>query len=148
MRQLRCLQLRTRAIMLLHSRERELITDAFRCLKTLSKCIHAVHQGQIWANSQHLGYLLDALEQALPLRVHDVHGIGILSKREEDVVKLVAQGLTNRDISTRLRLSEHTVRNYLFRVFDKVGVSTRVELVLYYLQQGQTSNPANVREAL
>jgi DNA-binding NarL/FixJ family response regulator len=151
MRQLRSLQLRTRAIMLLHSRERELITDAFRCgargvvfrdepLKTLSKCIHAVHQGQIWANSQHLGYLLDALGQALPLRLHDTHGIEMLSKREEDVVKLVAQGLTNRDISTRLHLSEHTVRNYLFHVFDKLGVSTRVELVLYYLQQNQAPN--------
>jgi DNA-binding NarL/FixJ family response regulator len=50
------------------------------------------------------------------------------------VVRLVSEGLTNRQISSDLGLSEHTVRNYLFRIFDKLGVSTRVELVLYCLQ--------------
>ena len=54
----------------------------------------------------------------------------LLTKREEDVVRLVAEGLTNREVSARLSLSEHTVRNYLFRIFDKLGISSRVELVL------------------
>jgi DNA-binding NarL/FixJ family response regulator len=148
LRQVRSLRSRPRAIMLLDSREREFVIDAFRCgahgvifrdepFETLGKCIRAVHKGQIWANSQQLGYLLDALGQALPLRLQDAHGIDLLSKREEDVVRLVAQGLMNREISVQLGLSEHTVRNYLFRVFDKLGVSTRVELVLYYLQERQ-----------
>jgi DNA-binding NarL/FixJ family response regulator len=44
---------------------------------------------------------------------------------------LVAEGLGNREIAQQLKLSEHTVRNYLFRIFDKLGVSNRVELVLY-----------------
>jgi DNA-binding NarL/FixJ family response regulator len=43
--------------------------------------------------------------------------------------------MTNREISVHLKLSEHTVRNYLFRIFDKLGVSSRVELVLYCLQE-------------
>jgi DNA-binding NarL/FixJ family response regulator len=58
--------------MLLDSRERDLVIDAFRCgargvvfrdepLETLGKCIHAVHRGQVWANSQQLGYILEAL---------------------------------------------------------------------------------------
>ena len=75
LRELRSLQSRTRAIILLGSRERELVTDAFRCgahgvifrdepLETLGKCIHAVHSGQVWANSEQLGYLLDALGHA------------------------------------------------------------------------------------
>ena len=55
--------------------------------------------------------------------------------REENVVRLVAEGLTNKQISAELDLSEHTVRNYLFKIFDKLGVSTRVELVLYCLQE-------------
>jgi DNA-binding NarL/FixJ family response regulator len=59
----------------------------------------------------------------------------LLSKREESVVRQVAEGMTNREISLHLKLSEHTVRNYLFRIFDKLGVSTRVELVLYCLQE-------------
>jgi DNA-binding NarL/FixJ family response regulator len=141
----RALQSKTRAVMLLASRDRDLVVDAFRCgahgvifrdepVETLSKCIHAVHHGQVWANSEHLGYLLDALGHAKPLHLQDARGLNILSKREENVVRLVSEGLTNRQISSDLGLSEHTVRNYLFRIFDKLGVSTRVELVLYCLQ--------------
>lgn len=146
LRELRALQSKTRAVMLLSSRERGLVIDAFRSgahgvifrdepLETLSKCIHAVHQGQVWANSQHLGYLLEALAQVKPLRLQDARGANLLSKREEKVVRLVAEGLTNRQISVELALSEHTIRNYLFKIFDKLGVSTRVELVLYCLQE-------------
>jgi DNA-binding NarL/FixJ family response regulator len=146
LRELRALQTKTRAVMLLSSRERGPIIDAFRSgahgvifrdepLETLSKCIHAVHQGQVWANSQHLGYLLEALAQVKPLRLQDARGVNLLSQREEKVVRLVAEGLTNKQISAELGLSEHTVRNYLFKIFDKLGVSTRVELVLYCLQE-------------
>jgi DNA-binding NarL/FixJ family response regulator len=146
LRELRALQTKTRAVMLLSSRERAPIIDAFRSgahgvifrdepFETLSKCIHAVHQGQVWANSQHLGYLLEALAQVKPLRLQDARGANLLSQREEKVVRLVAEGLTNRQISAELGLSEHTVRNYLFKIFDKLGVSTRVELVLYCLQE-------------
>ncbi|MGB9310661.1 MAG: response regulator transcription factor [Candidatus Acidiferrales bacterium] len=145
LRELRALQSRTRAVMLLASRDRELVIDAFRCgahgvifrdepLETLSKCIHAVHQGQIWANSVHLGYLLEVLGQTKAIHLHDARGANLLSKREESVVRLVADGMTNKAISSELRLSEHTVRNYLFRIFDKLGVSSRVELVLYCMQ--------------
>lgn len=56
---------------------------------------------------------------------------GLLTKREEGVVHLVAEGLTNRDISQQLNLSEHTVRNYLFRIFNKVGTTNRLELAYF-----------------
>jgi DNA-binding NarL/FixJ family response regulator len=146
MREMRAMQSKTRAVMLLASRERELVIDAFRCgargvifrdepLEILSKCIHAVHQGQVWANSKHLGYLLETLSRTKPMHLQDAQGANLLSKREEAVVRLVADGLTNRQISSELTLSEHAVRNYLFRIFDKLGVSTRVELVLYCLQE-------------
>jgi two-component system, NarL family, nitrate/nitrite response regulator NarL len=51
-------------------------------------------------------------------------------------VALVAEGLSNRDIARELGLSEHTVKKYLFRIFDKLGISTRVELVLYAVNHG------------
>lgn len=148
LRELRSLQSKTRSVMLLASREPNLVVDAFRCgahgvvfrdepLEVLGKCIHAVNEGQIWANSQLLGYLLEALTHAAYFDVRDAHGIGLLSKRETDIVRLVAEGLTNRSVSLELGLSEHTVRNYLFRIFDKLGVSTRVELVLYCFQERQ-----------
>jgi DNA-binding CsgD family transcriptional regulator len=70
------------------------------------------------------------------------HGSSLLSKREEEVVDLVADGLTNRQISEQLKLSEHTVKNYLFKVFEKPGISTRVELVRYALSQNHRSDPA------
>ena len=158
LRELRTARAPTRAIMLLDTRERDLVTEAFRYgahgvifrdepLETLCKCIHAVHNGQVWANSQQLGYLLDALSTSMPIHLHDAQGINMLSKREEDVVRLVADGMTNREISVELRLSEHTVRNYLFKVFEKLGISNRVELVLYCVHQRQTSNAALQAEA-
>ena len=148
LRELRELQSRTRAIMLLGSRDPAIVIDAFRFgahgvifrdepIETLGKCIHAVHEGQVWANSLHLGLLIEALCRATPSSIKDAHGIDLLSKREEDVVRFVAEGLSNKEVSAQLRLSEHTVRNYLFRVFDKLGVSSRVELVLYCLQARQ-----------
>jgi len=51
------------------------------------------------------------------------------------LVRLVAEGLTNRDISRQLGLTEHTVRNYLFRIFNKLGTSNRLELALYVIKQ-------------
>jgi two-component system, NarL family, nitrate/nitrite response regulator NarL len=118
--------------MLLASRERELVVEAFRCgahgaifrdepLETLSKCIHAVHRGQVWANSEQLGHLLEALARMKPMNLRDARGANPLSKREETVARLVAEGLTNREISNELRLSEHTVHNHLF------GISTNSE---------------------
>lgn len=148
LRELRGTNSRTRTVMLLDSRDRQHVIDTFRAgargvvfrdepLEILCRCIHAVHQGQVWANSQQLGYVLEALTETMPLHLRDARGVALLSPREEDVAKLVSEGMTNREISVKLGLSEHTVRNYLFHVFDKLGVSTRVELVLYCLQERQ-----------
>jgi DNA-binding NarL/FixJ family response regulator len=52
-------------------------------------------------------------------------------------VQLVAGGRTNREISRELGLSEHTVRNYLFRIFNKLGTSNRLELALYVIHQSE-----------
>ncbi len=54
-----------------------------------------------------------------------------LTPRERDVVRLVAEGMRNQEIALQLNLTEHTVRNYMLRIFDKLGISSRVELVLY-----------------
>ena len=64
-------------------------------------------------------------------------GHSLLTPREEQVVALVAEGLSNRHIAIELKLSEHTIKKYLFRVFEKLGISSRVELVLYAVHHGQ-----------
>lgn len=52
------------------------------------------------------------------------------------VVALVAEDLSNREVAQELGLSENTIKKYLFRIFDKLGISTRVELVLYAVSHG------------
>jgi DNA-binding NarL/FixJ family response regulator len=133
-----------RVILLLKSNREDLIVDAFRAgargvfhrdqpLQTLCKCIQAVQQGQIWATSSQLRCVLDVFAGAGPLRLLNSRGRVLLTRREDDVVRLVAQGATNRDVAEELGLSEHTVSNYLFRIYEKLGISSRVELVLYAL---------------
>ena len=66
-----------------------------------------------------------------PLKIQQTGGMARLTPREREVVRLVADGMRNQEIALHLNLSEHTVRNYLIRIFDKLGISSRVELVLY-----------------
>jgi DNA-binding NarL/FixJ family response regulator len=61
--------------------------------------------------------------------------VPLLTEREMTVVQCVAEGLTNREVAAQLNLSEYTVKNYMFRIFDKLGVSSRVELVLFVASQ-------------
>src|SRR5207302_4821861 len=102
--------------------------------RLLAKCIQCVQSGQVWASSSELHFVLDALAQPTFANFHN--GSSPLSAREIDVVRCVAEGLSNREIAQRLKLTEHTVKNYLFRIFDKLGVSKRVEVVLYAYSLG------------
>ncbi|MGH9545850.1 MAG: LuxR C-terminal-related transcriptional regulator [Terriglobales bacterium] len=141
------------AIMLLDSSKREVVLQAFRAgargifsrhdsLETLSKCIRSVCAGQIWANSEQLSFAVEALAASPVVRAVDAKGLSLLSKREMDVVHHLAEGLTNREIAARLGLSQHTIKNYLFRVYDKLGVSSRLELLFMTLTQAGTAQPA------
>ena len=103
----------------------------------LCKCISSVARGQVWINSQQLLYVLDALSEVSTLRVVNANGKLLLTAREEQVVALVADGLSNREVGAELGLSEHTIKKYLLRIFDKLGISSRVELVLYAVSHGQ-----------
>jgi DNA-binding NarL/FixJ family response regulator len=135
-------------VLLLDAPDRDEVVNAFRSgarglfsfsdspFRQLCKCIQTVHQGQIWASNQQVGYLIDAVNHVPSLRVVNSGGQNLLTPREQQVVALVADGLSNRGVAGELGLSEHTVKKYLFRIFDKIGVSTRVELVLYAVTRG------------
>jgi two-component system nitrate/nitrite response regulator NarL len=141
-RHFRSLSPPVQVILMIEVPNAEITIDAFRAgvrgifprstsVRLLKKCILAVHQGQIWAGNEELNYLLGALTEPRHFRLTDARGGELLSKREEDVVRCVAEGFKNREIANELGLSENTVKNYLFRIFDKLGISNRVELILY-----------------
>jgi two-component system, NarL family, nitrate/nitrite response regulator NarL len=108
--------------------------------EVLCKCIHAVHEGGVWANHEQLHFIIEALAKSAPSHPTNVLGAKLLTQREESLVHLVSQGLTNRDISKQLNLSEHTVRNYLIRIFNKLGTSNRVELALYGIHRSEEAS--------
>jgi DNA-binding CsgD family transcriptional regulator len=105
-----------------------------------------VHQGQIWADSGDVALVIEALAATPRMCLPAANGLNLLSKRESDVVQCLVQGLTNREIAERLGLSQHTVKNYLFRVFDKLGVSNRTELLFMTLSQGGIAQETSEHE--
>jgi DNA-binding NarL/FixJ family response regulator len=140
---LQVLSLKTVAIMMIPDSDRDLVIDAFRggargvfCriqpVKLLSKCIRTVHDGQVWADSQNLHFVLEFLTRLKPLRqLKPGGGISRLTPREAEVVHLLAEGMSTKEISLKLQVTEHTIRNYLSNIYDNLGVSSRVELALY-----------------
>ncbi len=141
-------------VLLVEREDREMVVNAFRAgakglflfnhgpFRTLCKCITCVSRGEIWINSQQMRYLLDALSEVPTLRLVSASGRSLLTPREEQVVALVADGLSNREVAGELGLSEHTIKKYLLRIFDKLGISTRVELVLYAVSHGENRRQA------
>ncbi len=146
-------------VLLIDSYDRELVVNAFRsgvrgifCIsearfRLLCRCIQRVAEGQAWVNTEQIRFLLDLVAEAPSWRVVNSTGRELLTPREEQVVALVAEGLSNRETARELNLSEHTVKQYLFRIFDKLGVSSRVELVLYAVNHAEPL-PAELLENL
>jgi DNA-binding NarL/FixJ family response regulator len=99
----------------------------------LCKSIRCVHDGQIWASNEIIAGLVSSLAYPKAMDVTDFHGRSLLTSREQEVLCLLADGLSNCDLAVALKLSEHTIKNHLFRIYDKLGVSSRMEAVLYAL---------------
>jgi DNA-binding NarL/FixJ family response regulator len=146
-------------VMLLDSSRKEAVLQAFHAgargifsrhepVESLSKCIRCVYDGQIWANSQQMAFAVEELAGSPVVRAIDANGLSLLSKRELEVVRSLAEGLTNREIAERLGLSQHTIKNYLFRVYDKLGVSSRLELLFMTLTQAGSPSSASAAAAI
>ncbi len=155
-REIRIAHPNIRTVLLLDRWEQESVVDAFRAgargilhrstdLKMLHKCLCSVHRGQLWVSSKELELVLDAFFHTAGLRVVDAKGAALLTKREEEVVRHVVDGRGNREIAREMKLSEHTIKNHLFRIFDKLGVSSRVELVLYAFSRPNLAEAAPSR---
>src|SRR5262245_7403833 len=97
----------------------------------LRRAVEKVHEGEVWLDRSLTAAVIADFRG---LREHGDGGIAplldVLSAREREVASLVAEGLKNRSIGQRLFISETTVRHHLTSIFSKIGVSSRVELVL------------------
>jgi len=153
LREMRALRPQIKGVILLDSSKPEEVLECFRAgargifskqerLESLCKCIRTVHEGQIWASSVDLDHALEALANTPQVRATNHKGIELLSDRERQVIQQLAAGMTNREIALALELSPHTVKNYLFRIFDKLGVSSRTELLYLTMNSSQIDPPA------
>jgi DNA-binding NarL/FixJ family response regulator len=151
LREMRALRPQIKGVILLDSSKPQEVLECFRAgargifskeerLESLCKCIRSVHEGQIWARSVDLDQALEALANSPLVRATNHQGIELLSARERQVIQHLAGGMTNREIAQALSLSPHTVKNYLFRIFDKLGVSSRTELL--YLTMNNSQAPS------
>jgi DNA-binding NarL/FixJ family response regulator len=96
------------------------------------KCARGVHKGEKWIPKRQVATMAKILE-ARP--DHPSRPVDTLTHREKTIICCLMEGLHNREIGTHLSISEQTVKNHLRSVFDKVGVSDRLELVLYAIHQ-------------
>jgi len=106
----------------------------------LIKSIRKVHAGEIWLDSHTTAAVIRqfvaADEQPLPQQppappLARERERSPLSQREREIVALVAQGFKNKEMAEKMFISEQTVKNHLHNIFDKLGVSDRLELALY-----------------
>jgi two-component system nitrate/nitrite response regulator NarL len=95
----------------------------------LLKSIRKVHDGEIWLDNRMTAEVIDAFKKSAESGQRREKPL--LSEREKEIVQLVAQGFRNREIGEKLFISEQTVKNHLHNIFDKLGVSDRLELALY-----------------
>jgi two-component system nitrate/nitrite response regulator NarL len=98
----------------------------------LIKSIRSVMAGQYWVGHESVSDMVDVLRRVTPQpsgsKARPDFG---LTPREREVVGLIVAGYTNKDLAQKLSISEQTVKHHLTNIFDKLGVSNRLELVLF-----------------
>jgi DNA-binding NarL/FixJ family response regulator len=99
----------------------------------LVRCVRVVHGGGQWLDAEQAGR---ALDRFLAREADRQRSAKVLTPRETELVRLVSQGLRNKEIAFRLSLTEGTVKVNLHRIYEKLGVSTRVELANYVRREG------------
>ena len=135
-----------RIVVLLDVGSRESVIASFRCgamgvfcrtepLSELVACIERVSRGEIGASPSNSQFLLEALRNTPSCEGITAAKIDLLSHRELQVAEHAAQGQSNKQIADRLGLSEHTIKNYLSHIFEKLGVSNRFELLFLLFKE-------------
>jgi two-component system nitrate/nitrite response regulator NarL len=96
------------------------------------KCARRVAAGETWIPTRQVSRMAKLLEEQ---PANSPRPVDTLTRREKTIISYLLQGWHNREISSHLSISEQTVKNHLRTIYDKVGVSDRLELVLYAIHQ-------------
>jgi two-component system nitrate/nitrite response regulator NarL len=142
LRELSSSSLEVRTILLTAAVEKEQIVEALQigargvvskeaATELLFKAIRTVVAGQYWVGREEVSDLVAALRGLLPTGADDRQKSFGLTRRELEIVAAIVEGCTNRDIAQKFSLSEDTVKHHLTHVFDKLGVSNRLELAMF-----------------
>ncbi len=137
----------TKLLMLTAARDDGLILKALRAgakgclsrdatLSDLTKAIQAVHEGQLWVDRKLIARFVEQeagaeLRQNRRGREQDA-----LTTREEEILRLLASGGTNKDIGQALFISEKTVKSHVHNIFQKLNVTRRLQAILYVVHRG------------
>ncbi len=153
----------TRIVLLTGSIQSEQLAEAFNAgargivLKSalteqIASALLSVVEGYYWAQGRRIEHLAGVLAE-LRVQAKEEHGDRWnLTRRELEVVGLIVKGLSNRDIAKHFNLSEETVKRHLSNTFEKLGISTRLELAIFALANklvpGSEAPPNLSREPL
>lgn len=106
----------------------------------LVKAIHKVHAGELWLDRARTAGIVTQLARGVQ-KDPDTLKIESLTTRQREIVTLVAEGLTNRQLAERLFISEATVRNHITAILDKLELRDRFQLAVYAFRQGLVTYP-------
>jgi DNA-binding NarL/FixJ family response regulator len=111
--------------------------------EVLVKAIRKVDAGELWLDRTRMAGVVSRLARGRNARDDDPDRsrVGTLTRRERQIVDLVAEGLKNKQIADRLSISEATVRNHLTSVLDKLDLNDRIELAVYAFRHGLVACP-------
>jgi DNA-binding NarL/FixJ family response regulator len=143
LRELSKLGLPTRTIILTAAIEKEMVVEGLQlgahgvvlkdsAIEVLIEAVRCVNSGQYWIGHESVADVIQALRQIGPSpRASGANQNFGLTPREMQVIPLIAAGYTNKDVALKLGITEHTAKHHLTNIFDKLGVSNRLELVLF-----------------
>ena len=155
LQRLQAMKNRTKVIVLTASEDKNEFVQAMKlgtsgivlkqtATELLIKSIRKVHAGEIWLDSYTTAAVIRQLTAPEEPPAPTPHAAPPprdrerppLSQREREIVALVAQGFKNKEMAEKMFISEQTVKNHLHNIFDKLGVSDRLELALYAIHHG------------
>ncbi|WP_319826021.1 response regulator transcription factor [Thalassovita sp.] len=136
-----------RVIMLTVSEQDDDVMNALKCgasgyvlkgvtAKTLVDAIRNVHAGESYVSPSLAGRVLSAMGMGGARRVRDSDPVSDLTKREEQILRFVALGASNREIGAELGLQEATVKHYMTNILQKLHVRNRVEAAILAREKG------------